>query len=167
MFTLRCTRKLLARIRQPVAPAPPPPTTRLGDWYANILFTPGGHLVLCVGERTLLPVVVPAREMATLVPRFRSAVAEVLRAMAIPQRDVDAEEREMAAVVFAPTANRQVLGSMTDFAYLLDAYREPPASLLEASLKLAEAPCSPLGMESPRRATMQLFSATPATRQYS
>lgn len=161
MVTLRFTRKLLTRIREPVEPSPAPPTTRRGDWYANLLFTPGGHLVLCVSERTLLPVVVSARELATLVPRFRRAVADVLRAMAIPGRDVEAEEREMAEVVFGPTASRQVLGSMGDFADAIHVARRPSESLLDLSLWLADTPCSPLGMDSSRRATVKVFAGEP------
>ena len=37
MLILRCTAKLLSRLKAPVATAPPPSTTRLGDWYATIL----------------------------------------------------------------------------------------------------------------------------------
>ncbi len=59
MFTLRCTRKLLNRLHQATATDDPEPTTRLGDWYANLLFRPGGQVVLFVNERTLLPVLVP------------------------------------------------------------------------------------------------------------
>ena len=32
------------------------PTTRLGDWYANLLFTKSQHLIVCVSERSLLPI---------------------------------------------------------------------------------------------------------------
>ena len=60
MFTLRGTKKLLARLRmKPDVQAPPSPT-RLGDWYADTLNLGRERLVLCVSELTLLPVVVPA-----------------------------------------------------------------------------------------------------------
>lgn len=53
MVTLRCTQKLLRRLKDlPQAPAAPP-TTRLGDWYVNILFIRPCHLLLCVSEHTL------------------------------------------------------------------------------------------------------------------
>jgi hypothetical protein len=63
VFTLRCTKKLLARLGASPALDDVEPTTRLGDWYANLLFRPGGQVVLFVNERTLLPVIVKARTM--------------------------------------------------------------------------------------------------------
>jgi hypothetical protein len=44
------------------------------------------------------------------------------------------------------TANRSVLGSMNDFAYLAEAHRTAKTStdLLELSLRPAQTPCGPL-----------------------
>jgi hypothetical protein len=39
MVTLRCTQKLLRRISEPLLEKNEQPTTLLGDWYANILFS--------------------------------------------------------------------------------------------------------------------------------
>jgi len=64
MFTLRCTKKLLTRLGSPVPVDEVDPTTRLGDWYANLLFQPGGQVVLFVNERSLLPVLVAASPRA-------------------------------------------------------------------------------------------------------
>ena len=72
MVTLRCTRKLLARLRASPEPEDVAPTTKLGDWYANLLYAPGGQAVLFVSERSLLPIVVPAKEARALVDRFRA-----------------------------------------------------------------------------------------------
>jgi hypothetical protein len=60
------------------------------------------------------------------------------------------------------TNDRRVLGSMNDFVRMLDAYLDG-RPLVEVALHLAQAPCSPLGMVSPRRTTMALFAA-PALR---
>ena len=60
MFTLRCTKKLLTRLKVKPDLQPPPSTTKLGDWYADTLNLGRERLVLCVSELTLLPVVVPA-----------------------------------------------------------------------------------------------------------
>jgi hypothetical protein len=48
MFTLRCTKKLLDRMRVKPDPLPPPSTTKLGDWYADTLNLGRERLVLCV-----------------------------------------------------------------------------------------------------------------------
>ena len=89
--------------------------------------------MLCLSERTLLPVVLPARELATLGTRLASAAGQVMAA----------------------------IGSMNDFAFMLAAQFDPNASLLDLSLDLAETPCGPLRMESPMRATLAVFSDRP------
>jgi hypothetical protein len=47
---------------------------------------------------------------------------------------------------------------MNDFVRMLDAFLDG-RPLVEVALQLAEAPCGPLGMECPRRATLALFTA--------
>jgi hypothetical protein len=84
MFTLRCTAGLRERLVETEKIASAPPSTRLGDWYAHLLFT-RPQLVLCVSDRTLLPVLVPARESRLLVPRLREAVAQMLGALGVAE----------------------------------------------------------------------------------
>jgi len=59
--------------------------------------------------------------------------------------------------LFAQTNSRTILGTMNDFDRMLD----PAAgqSLTSAALELAEAPCGPIAMESPNRATVHLFAS--------
>lgn len=57
----------------------------------------------------------------------------------------------------AKTASRKILGSMNDLSWLLEGYLENDSSPLALSLRLAETPCGPLGMERPSRATLALF----------
>src|SRR5262249_50781317 len=59
--------------------------------------------------------------------------------------------------VIGRTVSRQILGSMNDFVRMLDSYRGA-GSLLEVSLRLAETPCGPLRMNSPREETNRGFS---------
>ena len=57
MITFRCTKRVIERFRiEPVDDAPAS-TGILGDWYANLLNVGSQRLVLCVSERTLLPVI--------------------------------------------------------------------------------------------------------------
>jgi hypothetical protein len=65
----------------------------------------------------------------------------------------------MKEVVFASTSSRTILGTMNDFDRMLIA--EPGTTLLAEALQLARAPCGPIGMESPDRATAALFGAPP------
>jgi hypothetical protein len=150
VFTLRCTAKLLKRLKVSPDRTPPRSTTKLGDWYANLLYVDRQQLILCVSEVTLLPVLLRARGAEPLAARLPSAVAEVLAALGVPDRAVREETAEMNEVTIAATASRTVLGSMNDFAYLLEGYWERHATLLDLALQIADSPCSPLNMERPR-----------------
>ena len=132
--TLHCTRKLLDRIGEPTAERTPP-TTRLGDWYANLLFTRPEQLVIALSERTLLPVIVPAAPAPTLVPRIVAALGEVLPRLGISDDEIHAEQSEMAEVVIGKTASRRVLGVMNEFAFMMQHADE--GSLLDVSVWLS------------------------------
>jgi hypothetical protein len=143
VFTLRPTARLLKRLRVPLTIEPRATTTRLGDWYANLLHVGRQQLVLAVSEKTLLPVVVPATPHPTLVPRLRVAVAEVLDRLAIASEPVEQELASMAEGAYGKTTNRQVLGVMVDLAKGLPFYLARDGALLDVSMTLAAAPCSP------------------------
>ena len=159
MVTLRCTRKLLRRLRVPDESVVSPPTTLLGDWYANILFSRPQQLVLCMSERTLLPVVILAKELETLPLRLAAGLREMLARIGVPQEPIESETREMAQLAYGPTRSKRLLGTMNDFmfqlAWLLDAY--PCLSLFEMSAQIAETPCSPLSYKNPKEFTLELF----------
>ncbi len=161
MLTLRCTRRLLVRLsasprRELEVLAP---TTRLGDWHANLLYRPGGQLVLLVSDRSLLPVLIAAKPAETIVPRFVEALGAMLRRLDVSGEVVSAELAKMAEVRIDRTSSRRILGSMTDFAWLLDAYLTPGGSLEGAALRLAKAPCGPIGMQSPEDVAPRLLSS--------
>jgi hypothetical protein len=106
----------------------------------------------------LLPVLVPAAPYKTMTARFVEATGGVLRALGIPEAKVAEEVGAMRELVVASTDDRRVLGSMNDFSWMMQGYIEDESSLLHVALKLAEAPCSPLGMNNPREATLAAFS---------
>lgn len=161
MVVLRCTRKLLRRVGSgsPDRGDPPKSTTRLGDWFANVVVVHRQHFVLAVSGVTLLPVLVPAAPYKTMIPRIAEAAGQVLRALKIDEAKVVAEVSAMSDMVVATTNDRRVLGSMNDFVNMLDGYLDD-RPLTEVALHLAEAPCSPIGMKSPGEATLALFSTT-------
>ena len=105
MFAIRCTRKLLKRGAPSKLETPVAPTTVLGDWYANVLVTRPEHLVLCISERTLLPVVVTAKDIRRLSERVASAAQQMLASIGLPQQDIDCELREMQTSYLATTLN--------------------------------------------------------------
>jgi hypothetical protein len=165
VFTLRCTSRLTKRLGAPLSTSRMAPTPRLGDWYANLIHVGRLQLVLCVSDRTLLPVVLPAGPIATLIPRLRVGVAQVLGACGIAKEEIAREDAAMENVAYGKTENRQVIGIMVDFAKALEFYVDDRPSPLELSLRLARTPCSPLYKTtvSPDRATVALFDA-PALR---
>lgn len=160
MFTLRCTKKLLKRLDVPVhdGEATPLATTRLGDWIANVVFHDRRPLVLAASQATLLPVILPVAPAKTLPLRFPDAVVEMLEQIQIPRDQIDAEHEAMSVCVVEPArvADRVSLGSLNDFAVLLDRWLE--TSLLDAAVRLSGAPCGPLKMERPADVTRALFA---------
>lgn len=157
MFTLRCTKKLLARLDCLPDAAPSPPTTGLGNWYANFIPSRVGDVVLFANERSLLPVVLPLIPVEPLVHSLRQATSTMLMTLGVPADVVVREVGEMGEFAIAKTANRQVLGSMNDFAYIFENWFE--GSLLDMSLKLADSPCSPIKRRRPRDVALELLAA--------
>ena len=152
MFTLRCTRKLLDRGLTQSPGDALAPTTTLGDWYATVLNLRPQHLVLCISERSLLPLVLPAREARSLPQRLVAALPALLESLEVPD---DCIATELAAMQdgmrVAGTASRSVLGSLNQLSYQLEAYVEalPAWDPLDLSLRLAGTPMTALGRDAP------------------
>jgi hypothetical protein len=157
VVTIRCTQKLLRRVGG--ADSTQCSDTLLGDWYATLLFAKPSQLVLCVSERTLLPVVVTARDAGSLGFRLRAALQQVLLHLGVAHHDVEIEAAKMDHVVYGPTQNRRVLGTVNDFMYRLRVHLEedPAASLLSISLSLADTPCGAIDYQFPGALSSQLF----------
>jgi hypothetical protein len=75
MVTIRFARELLERLKAQVGLEPTRPTKCLGDWYAKLVSTKRGMLVVCVSGRSLLPALVEeATDSGVSVHAFRKAV---------------------------------------------------------------------------------------------
>jgi len=145
MYAVCATKKLLDRVKQRPRPEAVEPTSMSGNWYATYVgWRP--QVVLLVNERTLLPVLMPLAPVATLLERFPQQLAGVLRGLAVPEEFIEQELAAMGDGVWAKTANRSVVGSMNEFAFLAEAWRDRGRTddLMAMSLHLAEVPCSPL-----------------------
>ena len=166
MFAVRCTRKLLDRGAPKALAAPVPPTTVLGDWYANIVFTRSEHLVVCVSERTLLPVVVAAKDVKRLPERVAAEAGMILTAIGVPAADVEAEMAEMRVGYLAATADRRILGSLNDFVFHFEhgAGSHPELNIRERTLRLARMPCGKLEYAFPTEATLAAFATNRALK---
>jgi hypothetical protein len=145
VFTIHATRKLLDRVKRRPQPDAVAPTSMLGNWYATYIgWRP--QTALFVNERTLLPVLMPLAPAATLLERFPHHLTGVFRALDVSEEFVEQELAAMGDGVWAMTANRSVVGSMNEFVFLADAWRDRGRTddLLAMSLHLAGVPCSPL-----------------------
>lgn len=120
MFTLRCTRKLLTRMRAAPEAEDRIPTTALGDWYANLLFFGRRQVILAASERCLLPVLIEARGSARLAEHVVPAVAAMLEHIGVGEHALAREIGQMAEARVARTQSRAVLGVMNDMVNQLE-----------------------------------------------
>lgn len=153
MNALRCTAKLRKRIGLEALPEPGSGIAALGDWYAHLLTVGRQPLVLAVSERSLLAVVLPARDLKNLARNFLHAVRERLARIGVDEAAVEREMACLQPLAFAATRSRSVLGSINDFVFQLKARAAHPLGRdwtpQSFEDELGEVPCSPLGYEHP------------------
>ena len=159
MYSLHCTKKLLDRIKPTIASSLLPPTTVLGNWYATALFWKP-QLALFVNERTLLPVLMPLAPASTLATRFPVELAAALSVHGASQTIIESEVAAMVDVAMTKTANRSIVGTMNEFSFLAEGYREDleTSDLVTLSMRLANTPCSPIKYNSPVRLLKEVLS---------
>ena len=164
MVTLRCTQKLLRRLGAPTKVETFPPTTVLGDWYATLVHTRPHQLVVCMNERTLLVVLVLARESSSLRTRFREAVTAQLRRLGVPPAAIEAEARAMSELALGPTASRSLLGCLREAVFALSLELERPefSSLTDVEDWFSEYIYSTTQYHYPRKLALELFDAAGA-----
>lgn len=146
MYTIHATKKLLDRVRHPVGEATAAPSTALGNWYANALFWKP-QVALFLNGSTFLPVLVPLAPASSVTARFPEQLARVLDALGVPGAFVRSEVEAMTSFGFAKTASRSLVGTMTEFAFMLDHARDRGRStedLVGLSTWLAHTPCGAL-----------------------
>jgi hypothetical protein len=145
VYTIHATKKLLDRVKQPLGLPVEEPSTALGNWYATVLIWKP-QVTLFVNERTLLPVFVPLAPAAKLAARFPDQLGRVLEGLGVPVGFVLQEVGAMSEASYAKTANRSVVGSMNDFAFMADVARAHGQGddLVALSVDLADTPCGPL-----------------------
>jgi hypothetical protein len=160
MVVLRCTQKLLVRLKQVGDLPPVESTTRLGDWYGNILRIGRRQHLLFISERSRLPVVISIREAKQLGTVFPDAVCERLTIVGVAAGDIADERMRMSELAFGRTRNRSLLGTLNDFAFMAqsgDARRTEPESPEELMRFLSQTPILPLDGASPIELTRAVF----------
>ena len=123
----------------------PESDTALGDWYANRFVLDRRPLLLLVSSRSLLPILLPARDLRSLPARLPDLVAQRLRRFGADRSLIEAEVQAMVPVHVAKTASRSVLGIMVDFAFAvpfrLESGQWDESSLPFVEAMLQETPC--------------------------
>lgn len=161
MNALRCTAKLRRRLRLGELPDPGSGNAALGDWYAHLLTVDRQPLVLAVSERSLLAVVLPARDLPNLPRHFLRAVRERLQRIGVDEAAIELELACLSPLAFGVTRNRSVLGSINDFVFQLKARAAHPLGRdwthQSFEDELGEIPCSPLEYRYPVEAARQLL----------
>ena len=160
MVVLRCTQKLLVRLKEAGDLPAVESTTQLGDWYGNVLrIGPRQHL-LFISERSRLPVILPIREAKRLGTVFRDAVCERLAIVGVAAQDIADERMRMSDTACGRTRNRSLLGTLNDFAFMAqqgNANRAEPESPEELMRFLSQTPILPLDGASPIELTRAAF----------
>lgn len=159
----RCTARLRKRLGLEDLPEPGPGSAALGDWYANLLTVDRQPLVLAVSERSLLAVVLPARDLKNLARHFLHAVRERLVRIGVDEAAVEKEMACLQPLAFAATRSRSVLGSLNEFVFQLKARAAHPLGRdwtpRSCEDELGEVPCSPLGYDHPVAVARRLLGA--------
>lgn len=161
MFTLRPTKTLARQLGIVLPTSPPPVPSRIADWCAHS-FQVGRHswLIFC-NTASLYPVIAGGTRVhdgGSLIRRAGGMILQVLDTnQLVHQSRVFAAE--LRAVQWAPIPDRSVLGSINEMIRLADEqFTEPNAMPGDLSRRLARAPMSALGMNSPADAFASLRS---------
>ena len=160
MVVLRCTQKLLARLKQAENLPAVESTTRLGDWYGNIFRIGRRQHLLFISESSRLPVVFPIGQAKRLGTVFPDAVCEVLSNVGVAATDIADERSRMSEIAFGRTRNRSLLGTLNDFAFMaqVGSARRSEAETPEELMRfLARTPILPLKGARPIDLTRALF----------
>lgn len=144
MVILRPTRKLNSLLPATEV-IPTSSDTALGDWYVNRVVVDRQPLLLLVSSTSLLPMLIPARNVRGLPARLAALVEARLRRCGLDDRTIAAETLAMASVAVGPTVDRSVLGIMVDFAKAVPYHLEPgqwgETTLRIVEERLAATPC--------------------------
>ncbi len=160
MVVLRCTQRLLFRLKRFDDDPDARSTTRLGDWYGNLLRVGNRHALLFIAEHSRLPVLLPVRAADRLQSALPAAVGEMLGVLGVPAKAIEQELAHMSPMYFGRTRSRSLLGSLTEFTRLawFDFMTRRDVPLDAIARELAEVPLIlPFKGEHPSAVTRRLF----------
>ena len=162
MVTLRLTHKLQKLLDIDLTEQLRPTTSKLGDWYANLVPTYSGDLIVLVNEKTLLSVAIPIWEFDHLLLWFRLRIGNLLGMIGIQSKVIENELSHYDHIQFGKTRSRSVLGSMNDIAFQYQAIAEmaenkADLSLSKAEYQMSQMPCKPIDYRGPSDVVKELL----------
>src|SRR6187401_755292 len=104
LFNIRATAKLLKRLKS-VPEAAAEPTTRLGDWYASYFNVGRQQFAMFTSDRSLLAVVLPAKEMKPLPVTLTDRLRWLLRDLKVSTELINDELAQMHTCTITTTAS--------------------------------------------------------------
>jgi hypothetical protein len=155
MLTIRPTKMLARRLGIKLPEAPPVVTNRVADWCAHEFRVSRNRYLIFFNTASLYPVLTHARGVTDdhkLIERLVDSLKLCLVGADLEFQFQRWIVPELAVVQWAPIPGRSIQGSMNDLILMAKyhlQYRDE--SPLELSYKLAKAPMSALGMNSPDR----------------
>src|ERR1700730_4098639 len=140
MVVLRCTQRLLYRLKHFDGEVSASSDTRLGDWYGNLIRIGRRHALLFISEHSRLPVLLPVRQADRLASTFPAAVCQMLMAVGAPPAAIERERALMSPLLLDRTRSRSLTGSLTDFTFMTSArfITHSDQALESIALELAE-----------------------------
>ena len=138
VITYRCTERARKRFKLRAEEDVVAPTNVLGDWYANLFNHGRERFVILASERTLLPLIMPARN-SDFPGKVGEYLAEVLKEFGVPASKIEAEVSAMDSFRIGRTQSRSVIGVLTEYAFAAT-YHMPEESAFLTSLKLSGTP---------------------------
>ena len=165
MITIRGTQKFLKKIKKPPQANLEPSSNALGDWYANLIDSDAGQLIIFVNEKSFLTVGVPVLEIKNLFSLFIQRVLNLLWLIGVPRLVIELEHVEMMKMQIGKTKDRSVIGAMNELAFSYQIYAEDQVgqgklSLQDAEQEFSKTPLSPLGYQYPRDVAKRLLLET-------
>ncbi len=161
MVIFRCTQKLAKKFKISLEKdCYETPTNILGDWYFNYFIFARKYYLLGVCEKSLLPVIIPAKEIKDFPARFCGELNKILKFIGIDKQKIDEETAAMQKIRFAATKSKTVLGCQNDCIRLLPhiLQKEPPYNQLEISLTLGRIPFKSIDYANSIEVTREYFS---------
>ncbi|OHE55684.1 MAG: hypothetical protein A2Z47_05010 [Thermodesulfovibrio sp. RBG_19FT_COMBO_42_12] len=125
MRIIHCTQKLLKELDVPLVEPDkiPQPAEGLGNWYANLLRIDRRKCLLFTNEKSLYTFLIPKvlkTNLKNIEQEFLINLSYNLQHEGFGLEVINRAMQEYQEIGFARTSNRQVLGSMNEFAFEYD-----------------------------------------------